>query len=176
VFLIYYSIDPKFIFYNTNKCSVVIQRSLWNLLCSFILNVFQILIDLMLFASVFVCFCTIQQTKTLVKSIGIGIVKCHGIGNALSCIAMHDNALALSCMARHADMPDNRHAFYNTTIIYNSQWLKYKIGGGGSLSISGPLRDPADISRCIVDVNWVSDLYSTIFGPPIANPARSGLL
>ena len=38
------------------------------------------------------------------------------------------------------------------------QRLKYKIGGGGSLSISGPLRDPADISRCIVDVNWAPDL------------------
>ena len=31
------------------------------------------------------------------------------------------------------------------------QWLNYKIGGGGSLSILGPLRDPADISRGIVE-------------------------
>ena len=39
-----------------------------------------------------------------------------------------------------------------------AQWLKYKIGGGGSLSISEYLRDPADISRCIVDVNWAPDI------------------
>ena len=42
--------------------------------------------------------------------------------------------------------------------LHDSQSLKYKIGGGGSLSISGPLRDPADISRCIVDVIWAPDL------------------
>ena len=46
------------------------------------------------------------------------------------------------------------------------QWLKYKIGGGGSLSISGPLRDPADISQCIVDVNWVPDLSIVKFLGP----------
>ena len=46
------------------------------------------------------------------------------------------------------------------------QWLKYKIGGGGSLSISGPLRDPADISRCIVDANWAPDLSTVKFLGP----------
>ena len=47
-----------------------------------------------------------------------------------------------------------------------SQWLKYKIGGGGSLSISGPQRDPADIFRCIVDVNWAPDLSIVKFMGP----------
>ena len=46
------------------------------------------------------------------------------------------------------------------------QWLKYKIGGGGSLLISGPLRDPADIFRCIVDANWASDLSTVKFLGP----------
>jgi len=41
---------------------------------------------------------------------------------------------------------------------YCHQWLKYKIEEGGSLSISGPLRDTADISRCIVDDIWAPDL------------------
>ena len=43
-------------------------------------------------------------------------------------------------------------------LYVDMQWSKYKIGGGGSLSISGPLRDPADISRCIVEVSWAPDL------------------
>jgi len=45
-------------------------------------------------------------------------------------------------------------------------WLKYKIRGGGSLSISEPLRDPADISRCIVNVNWAPDLSIAKFLGP----------
>jgi len=44
--------------------------------------------------------------------------------------------------------------------------VAYKIEGGGSLSISGLLRDPADISRCIVDVNWAPDLSIVKFLGP----------
>ena len=44
---------------------------------------------------------------------------------------------------------------YKFSVLYGSPWLKYTIGGSGSLSISGPLRDPADVNACIVDVNWV---------------------
>ena len=50
--------------------------------------------------------------------------------------------------------------------IKHIQWLKYKIGGGGSQSISWPLRDLADISRCIVDVNWAPDLSIVKFLGP----------
>ena len=50
--------------------------------------------------------------------------------------------------------------------ICHKQWLKYKIRGGGSVLISGPLRDPADISRCIVDVNWAPDLSIVKFLGP----------
>ena len=46
------------------------------------------------------------------------------------------------------------------------QWLKYKIGGGGSPSISGPLRDLADISRCVIDVHWAPDLSMVKFLGP----------
>ena len=43
----------------------------------------------------------------------------------------------------------SKHSHYASRGL--SRWLKYKISGGGSLSISGPLTDPADISRRIVD-------------------------
>ena len=46
------------------------------------------------------------------------------------------------------------------------QWLTFEIGGGGFLSISGPLRDPADISWCIIDVNWAPDLSIVKFLGP----------
>ena len=54
---------------------------------------------------------------------------------------------------------------YNYKCYYH-QWVKHKTGEGGSLSISGPLRDPADISRCIVDVYWApGSLDNKILGP-----------